>query len=185
MIFSENDRILLFDLGNILVSLNSVHEIWAGLKTGNDAEKTELDQLWSHSKAVFDYESGRIETLQDFYAAIKKEVPVTVSEDEFYMIFNQAIGDVFPETHQLLKGLSRRFRLFLLSNTSQAHWAICRDAHHLDGYFVKTFLSFEMGCMKPDPAAFQWAIQGIGTNPENIWYYDDRVEMLMKLLIME
>lgn len=182
MKLSKKDRILLFDLGNILVSLNSVRGLWTGLPAGSTAGTTALDQLWSHSKAVIDYESGRIDSLQEFYAAIKKEMPITVPEDEFNFIFNQAIGDVFPETRQLLTLLSRRYRLFLLSNTSQAHWAICRDTHHLDVFFVKTFLSYEMGCMKPDPAAFQITIQEIGVNPDNIWYYDDRAENVIEAI---
>jgi putative hydrolase of the HAD superfamily len=170
------DRILLFDLGNILVRLNSVNGIWTG--TGDNAQQDfpELDQLWSRSQAVADYETGRLQSLRAFYDAVRKEVPIAVCEDEFYRIFNQAIGDVFPETHAMLARLQKQYRLFLLSNTSREHWAICRDALNLEGYFTKTFLSYEMGIMKPDPASFQIAIDGIGVDPEIIWYYDDRAE---------
>lgn len=170
----KSDRILLFDLGNILVRLNSVEGIWADAGVRQALPAT--DQLWARSQAVADYETGRIQSLPAFYEAICEEVPITVNYDEFYRIFNQAIGDVFPETHAMLAHLQKQYRLFLLSNTSREHWAICRDMLNLAGYFEKTFLSFEMGIMKPDPAAFQIAIDGIGADPENIWYYDDRIE---------
>ncbi|MDW7657214.1 MAG: HAD-IA family hydrolase [Bacillota bacterium] len=176
MIKRDLEKILLFDLGNILVRLNSVNEIWTGTDPSLPRDLPELDQLWSRSQAVVDYETGRIRSLPAFYTAVGKEVPIAVSEDEFYRIFNQAIGDTFPETHAMLALLQDRYRLFLLSNTSREHWAICRDALHLDGYFTKTFLSYDMGIMKPDPASYQIAIDGIGVDPENIWYYDDRAE---------
>ena len=169
----ESVKILLFDLGNILVSLNSVDAIWSG---GNPDGPVDAHLHWSRSTAVRDYESGRIPSLASFYAALRQEADIKVDENEFYAIFNNAIGEVFPGTYSLLQELKEKHPLYLLSNTSEAHWAICRDQQKLDTYFTKALLSYEMGVMKPDPRAFELAIAAIQSDPQNIWYYDDRKE---------
>lgn len=172
------NKILLFDLGNILVQLNSVDSLFK--KEGQ--KEMLIDLFWSESKAVRDYESGRISSLKDFYKALKKEKPSVVSEFLFYDLFCKIIGDVFPNTRSLLSKLKDQYPLFLLSNTNETHWAVCRYNHQLDKYFNGVFLSYEMGAMKPDPMAFQMAIHAIGCNPQNIWYYDDRKENVKEAL---
>jgi putative hydrolase of the HAD superfamily len=174
---SQNNRVLLFDLGNILVSLNAVSAIWQRGSSAGGSVST--DHFWSSSKAVHDYESGRLPTLKAFYEALRTEHPIDVSEDEFYLIFRNVIGDVFPGTQALLSALRHEYPLYLLSNTSAAHWAICCDEQKLDVFFCKAFLSFKMGVMKPDPRAFQQTIVEMNSDPQNIWFYDDREDNVM------
>jgi len=176
---AASERVLMFDLGNILVHLNSVSKIWSGAQSREDKN---LEQRWSASQAVKDLETGRNNSLPAFLEAIRKDVPVTVSEDEFYKIFRQAIGTVPPVIHALLAILKTRYRLYMLSNTSFFHWSVCQDEHQLDRYFEKVFLSCELGVMKPDPRIYQAARQQINVCPENIWYYDDREENIREAL---
>ncbi|NLO37697.1 MAG: HAD family phosphatase [Clostridiaceae bacterium] len=170
---TSSERVLMFDLGNILVHLNPVSGIWSGYAPQANGN---LEQRWSTSQAVKELETGRNNSLPAFLEAIRQEVPVTVPDDEFYRIFRQAIGTVPAQIHALLALLKKRYRLFMLSNTSFFHWSVCQDEQQLGRYFEKVFLSCDLGVMKPDARIYRLASQQIDVIPENIWYYDDREE---------
>ena len=48
---AASERVLMFDLGNILVHLNSVSKIWSGKESRDDKN---LEKRWSASQAVKD-----------------------------------------------------------------------------------------------------------------------------------
>lgn len=65
--------------------------------------------------------------------------------------------------------------LGLFSNTSPWHWQYClRRFGVLPTMFRVHALSFELGAMKPDPAAFERAARLADTPPEAIFFTDDR-----------
>jgi glucose-1-phosphatase len=166
--------VLLFDLGNILVRLNSADLFWPGQ---NAAPGTlPFEERWGRSQAVRAYETGRISRLEDFYQEARREMGFTVAWDDFQPLFRQIIGGLFRETVPLLQTLRQTYVLMLLSNTNQEHWIHCRDNLGLGQYFQAEFLSCQMGVMKPDPLIFQQVLTAIGHNPQNIWYFDDRLE---------
>ena len=164
---------LLFDLGGILVHLGSVDCLWPDHGT-NEPEQRPFSERWATSRAVYDYETGRISDLADFFQAARAEMGITVNEAVFDQAFMSIIGEPFAETRPMLAALQGHYRLLLLSNTNEAHWRRCRDDLGLADYFDQLYLSFEMGVMKPDPAIFKQFLTSVGDNPQNIWYFDDR-----------
>ncbi|HBP37914.1 MAG TPA: hypothetical protein DD640_04085 [Clostridiales bacterium] len=170
-------EVLLFDLGNILVRLNFADCFWPG----RTLELGELPyaERWAGSRAVYAYETGQMASLDEFFQAARSEMGFSVTLEEFGPLFQQIIGDLFPETAPLLSALQAAYPLMLLSNTNQEHWIYCRDVLNLKGFFQEEFLSFQMGLMKPDPRIFQRALARIRHDPENIWYFDDREENVL------
>lgn len=165
--------VLLFDLGNILVRLNSVDLLWPDRLA--EPGTLPFAERWLGSQAVRAYESGLIHDLDTFYRAARAELGFSVPEEQFVQVFRQVIGDLFSETIPLLTALQGSYPLMLLSNTSQEHWVYCRDQLGLGGFFKKEFLSYQMGVMKPDPLIYQKLLAGSGTSPENIWFFDDNL----------
>lgn len=45
----------------------------------------------------------------------------------------------------------------------------------LESYFEETFLSFKMGIVKPDLAAYRVAIDRFNVKPERIFFVDDNL----------
>ncbi len=178
MINNSEERVILFDLGNILVRLNPVTAIWDLAKIKNPPE--DLNLLWAKSAAVTAYETGRIKSLPEFYEAMGQENPLKVDYAEFSDIIANAIADPFPGSHQLLASLKEYYPLYLLSNTNELHWSICQNQHQLGAYFADLFLSYEIGVMKPHPAIYETAIKAINTDPQNIWFYDDNKDNVKK-----
>lgn len=177
----ENKKILIFDLGNILVQLNPLSDLWSDQDlfhkqdTANEILALNEKKL-SQSQAVMKYETGQIRQLETFYFNAVQELDLHVDKNKFIDIYKKIIGQPFPETLNMLDDLRSSFRLFLLSNTSPVHWDICQKQWQVGTFFEKVFLSFELGVMKPDERVFTLVLEQIGVCPENIWYYDDRIE---------
>ena len=74
----------------------------------------------------------------------------------------------------------RGYRTFLLSNTNpylMDYWArtpqFTPQGNSIDAYFDKLYLSFEMGCMKPEPEIFRQMIKDAQIRPEETLFIDD------------
>ncbi len=166
--------VLMFDLGNLLVRLNPITDLWPEI-----VNRTELEQLagrWSRSRAVRDYESGIVRDMDEFRHQARCELDISVDDDAFDRIFGQMIGELFEETIPLLTALKPYYRLMILSNTSPFHWARCRDNQGLGAFFERVYISCEMGVMKPDPLIYNLVLRDLRVMPQNIVFFDDRKE---------
>ncbi len=70
----------------------------------------------------------------------------------------------------------KKYRLGVISNTNAPHIEELRRLSDVLNYFDHLTLSHETGCMKPDPAIYQAALQALGQAPEQCLFFDDREE---------
>lgn len=83
---------------------------------------------------------------------------------------------------QALEHLSRRYNLYLLSNTNDIHWTYSLEEHFLkQGFdpsklFKRIFLSHEMHLAKPDEAIYRQVLEEAQLNPEETLFVDDSAE---------
>lgn len=161
--------VILFDLGGVLIELSGVPQMsaWSGI---TDAE--ELWRRWLTSPSVRSFETGR-SSADEFAAALCAEFALTVSAAEFLAAFTLWPSRVFPGAHDLLATLAARHRLAALSNNNSVHWErISRDMG-LGRYFSASFLSHEIGLIKPDRAVFIHVVDALGCPPERVLFLDD------------
>jgi len=121
------------------------------------------------------YEAGGL-TTQEFFEEVRKITGYTGSAEEFASAF----GDIFTPISPMIE-LQRRLRekglpTWIFSNTNplavrhiRAHFPFFTG---FDGYI----LSFEAGCMKPDPAIYAIVEKKTGASGADILYIDDRPE---------
>ena len=166
--------IVLFDLGNILVHLRSVDRFWPDQTP--EPGTPSYSERWKVSSAMHRFETGQLADFSSFYEEAKAELGFPVGLDDFYRGYLETIGDLFDETIPILNALYSRFSLQLLSNTSSVHWQHCSKTLGLGHYFDRVLVSYELGCMKPDPQIFRQALIEIDRDPETIYYFDDRPE---------
>lgn len=167
--------ILIFDLGNVMVRLNSIDALWPEL-VSYQTPVEKLKRSWSESPAVRAYESGQIQDFREFYSKLKDDLAVDLEWSTFRDKYNQIIGSLYPETLPLLQKLTGAYPLYLLSNTSPAHWNYVNRQDDLTRFFRKCYLSYELGVMKPDPLIFEQVFRDIPSIPQNIYFFDDRSE---------
>ena len=74
----------------------------------------------------------------------------------------------------LLEGLSRRYRLLLLSNTNDIHYRFLRERYLMLRHFDDFVLSYEVGAMKPDAKIYDEAIRRAGAPADECFFVDDK-----------
>ena len=161
--------VLLFDLGGVLIELTGVARMgeWSGI-----ADSEELWRRWLTSPGVRSFETGR-SNADEFAAAMCLEFALPITAAEFMAEFALWPRQVFPGAHELLGALAARHRLAALSNNNAVHWErISRDMG-LGGYFSASFLSHEIGLIKPDRAVFEHVADALGCPPGRVLFLDD------------
>lgn len=159
-------RVVLFDLGGVLLELRDRFETFL------IDRNSDWDRLWIHSEAVREFERGHI-PIGEFARRIVDEMDLPYGPGEFIERFDGWPGQLFPGTEELLARIPATYTRALLSNTNALHWRRAGIADLLEHLFDRTFLSYEIGAVKPDADAYTHVFQVCGCAPENILFLDD------------
>jgi glucose-1-phosphatase len=163
---------IIFDFGDIFINLEKEAQIEAFNKLGLFGPNDEL-------VAANDlFEKGEISEIQ-FIETFQKYIP-DATVDEIRKAWNSIIGDFPLYRLEFLQLLTRKYKLFLLTNTDEIH--ISRFEHKAgitffsDFYqcFEKVYYSYEMGMRKPDPAIFKLILNKYDLSPKRTLFIDDK-----------
>lgn len=165
------DKILLFDLGGVLVDVVSVDRLTAILDDKKSRE--EVAQLWVNSKYLRLFESGMC-TKEQFANGAIEELGLPLSASTFLQEFAQFTSSLYSGVEKLLRKLMRKHTLACLSDTNALQWQVMCEKMELETYFKYIFLSFEIGKLKPDEAVYAHVLQTLQCDPAQIYYFDDR-----------
>jgi FMN phosphatase YigB (HAD superfamily) len=171
-------KVVIFDLGRVLVDFD--HRI-AAQKVAALTSRTpqQIFDLFFNSRLIQSFEEGNISP-EDFFDRVSQMLGLKIGFEEFLPIWNQ-IFLLSPENkavYDLGKKLKSRYRLALLSNINILHFNYLKKEFPVFDIFHDIFLSCEMGCIKPDPEIYRKVIAALGVLPEEIFYTDDRQELI-------
>lgn len=164
-------KAVIFDLGNVLIHFDAVRS------ARRFARKAEVPfkEVWAHfftSKVEKAYTRGEISTRVFFNHARK-----AFNSKLDFKTFSRLWNDIFRENrgmHAVLKKLSRRYPLYLISNTNALHFDHVRQTYpHIFRHFRRAFPSHRMGCRKPDPRIYWKTLRAIRLRPEETVFIDD------------
>lgn len=165
---------IIFDFGDIFINLDKKATI-DGLKNlGLKEWNTDLDQL------NFQFEKGNI-SREDFLAGFQKQLP-NASIEEILQAWNAILADFPLYRLEFLQMLSKKYRLFLLSNTDSIHIDTFEQrvgaSFYGDFYqcFEKVYFSFEMGMRKPDAEIYLTLLNKHQLQAKNTLFVDDKKE---------
>lgn len=156
-------------MAGVLVALDGVPCMARLL--GVEPRHEALHALWLGSPSVVAHETGRIDA-ETFAAGVVADLGLPTTPAGFLREFRAWPTGLLPGTLALLDEIPRRYPLAVLSNTSEAHWSVIREMG-LEGRFAGTYLSHQIGYLKPDPEAFQTALKGMGLAPAEVLFLDD------------
>lgn len=160
-------KVLLFDLGGVLLRLNDPGEAF-------DLQTSESDFLerWIHSPSVREFERGAINA-ESFAKSIVLEADLPYDWREFLEKFDAWPDRLYPGTTDLLDSIPSEYQRVLLSNTNAIHWNLDGIASELTHRFEEVFLSYVTGRLKPDPDAFHLVQTELGCETSQIVFFDD------------
>ncbi|MCV2403327.1 HAD family phosphatase [Marinomonas sp. C2222] len=167
---NQNIRVVLFDLGNVLVDLGDVSEMHSMLNT--KGEEAEVWLQWLNSPAVAAFDSGRI-SFDDFATALLKEVASDTDKEVFKTAFQAWPRGLFSGALDLVNSVKPELHRAVLSNTNAAHWPRLMEEMSLAGKFHSYYASHQVGLVKPERAIYQHVIDALRVLPEEILFIDD------------
>ncbi len=177
MIENKYDLVMC-DLGNVLVNFD--HRI-AVKKILSCTPKKEEDiyDLFFDSGLTELYEEGKI-SYDEFFNRVRTTLDLKVDKDAFRLIWN----DIFFEVplnlkmHDFLKGIKEKYKLVMISNLNESHFAFLEKKMSIFKIFHKLVLSYEAGCRKPCPDIYKKALEFGNTIPSRAFYIDDRHDLI-------
>lgn len=165
---------IIFDFGDIFINLDKDAPIIEFKKLGLHEWHDDLNDL------NVKFEKGQVSELQ-FINGFQKHVP-TASIEEIRNAWNSVLLDFPLYRLEFLQLLSRKYRLFLLSNTDAIHIDKFQHKAGMTFYrefyqcFEKVYFSFELGMRKPDSEIYKYLIQKHELIPKRTLFIDDKKE---------
>ncbi|RTZ94786.1 MAG: HAD family phosphatase [Deltaproteobacteria bacterium] len=162
--------LILFDLGGVLIELSGIQQM---LDWSRDSlSENDLWRRWLSSPAVRDFESGR-SSPDRFAREMIVEFNLSVSATRFLYAFTRWTKGLYAGADVMLKSLSERYALGILSNTNALHWHRFETEMNFLGYFDFVYPSHLTGYLKPDRETFQYVAKACGYQPGRILFLDD------------
>jgi len=168
---------VIFDLGNVLLDWNT-EQVLAALKLPNSDLKLLRDELFGHQDWL-DMDHGRTaETTVASGVSARTGLAITVIEAALEAAKQSLLP--IPASVELMREIhDRGFELICLSNMSRETYAHIK---HLDFFklFAGIIISGHEGCMKPDEAIFQLALQRFNLSPTETLFVDDSLPNILQ-----
>ncbi len=163
---------IIFDFGDIFINLDKKATIDGLERLGLSSWNEDLNQL------NISFEKGQI-SRDAFLLGIQKQIP-NATIDEILMAWNAVLLDFPLYRLEFLQLLSKKFRLFLLSNTDAIHIDHFEQREGASFYgdfyqcFEKVYFSYEMGMRKPDADIYTTLINRHELAPKRTLFVDDK-----------
>lgn len=181
----ENKKILIFDLGGVLIDLHVERSFAALVAMGADASiLTERDCLIN--RYMMDYDRGDI-TTDEMFAYIASQLPAAECGAEqrkrIAEAWNMMLGEYAPYKFRRIRELRERgYRVVMLSNTNDGHWGEVERLFEatmgepLSAFFDALYLSYRMHRRKPEPGIFLDVLAAEGADAADCLFFDDSAE---------
>jgi putative hydrolase of the HAD superfamily len=171
MSFDPNSiRVVLFDIGGILVELSGTSTLRAWL--GGRHSQEELLQMWLKSPVVREFETGRVEP--DVFAdRVIAEMPLPVTRKMLLKNIVLWSLNIFPGALDLVERIPRRYIRATLCNSNALHWPLLMRDTRLATIFDRHFASHLMGKLKPDEEVFRHVCAELRCDPREVLFLDD------------
>jgi len=165
-------RVLLFDVGGVLVQLSGVEAMLEWLD--NRISEDEFWRRWLQSVPVRQFETGQIDA-DEFAIGVTSEFGLPVGPRQFLEAFIRWPTGLYPGTLEMLARIPSSYQRAVLSNSNALHWPRVQTEMQLGAAFDNNFVSHLTGRIKPDAAAFEHVMESLGCSPASVLFLDDNL----------
>ena len=176
---APNFKNILFDLGGVILDINVQATLKQFYELGFPAELMQFPNSMT-TDLYFRYETGKLDTEQ-FRNEIRKTAGVEMTDHAFDEAWNAMLVRFPEERIALLKRLSKRYNLYMLSNTSSLHVKVFEKMYlevagePMQEVFKKIYYSHEIGWHKPDLEAWEYVLNDAHIKAEETLFLDDNI----------
>ena len=169
---STDIRVLLFDVGGVLVQLSGIDIMLGWL--GNTMTAEDLWRLWLRSDAVRKFETGRIDA-SEFAVSVTAEFGLPIEPQRFLQSFTDWPIGLYPGTLEMLARIPAGYQRAVLSNSNALHWPRMLGDMRLGTAFDNHFASHLTGRIKPDADAFEHVVSSLDCPAAQVLFLDDNL----------
>ena len=165
----------MFDLGGVVFDIDferafSHWATFAGVPVETLKSRYRIDAWYEQ------HERGEIEAAE-YFDALRGTLGITIPDEQFAAGWNAIFEEEPAEVFELFQSLGSRIPIYAFSNSNVTHQEFWERKYAKTlGLFRQVFVSCELGLRKPEAAAFRHVAACIGTEPENLLFFDDRAE---------
>ena len=161
----------IFDIGGVLINF-SFEELINRLTDITSSKKEEVEKLFSFEN-LYSIETGRI-TEDDYY----NETISPALNGFSYNDWIETLKDNYTLKKQgvdlMLSLKEKGNKIYILSNLAEYNKiAIERKCPEILGYTDHNFFSYELGFFKPEAGIYKSALNIIGADPSDCYFFDD------------
>ena len=168
----NSSAILMLDLGNVVFPLEfEAFDAW--LLTCRRDQQRDISK--DFLAIYLDYERGKFDT-SFYYRRMREELELDFEESKFEKMWLSCWQKDTEGMEDFIVSLKGKYKLCVLSNTNALHMNDYLKTKKILGHFDQLFLSYEMGCSKPDVAIYKKITQELQVKPEQILFFDDKAE---------
>jgi putative hydrolase of the HAD superfamily len=170
---------ILFDLGGVILDIDVQATLQRFYELGFPAQLMQYPHSME-TDLFFKYEIGKL-SAAEFRDEIRKVAGVDMTDEDFHEAWTAMLLRIPRERCDLLQALSKRYDLYMLSNTSDLHAPVFeqmfRDTAGMDMHdlFTKIYYSHEIGFRKPDRDAWEYVVRDAGIHPGETLFLDDNI----------
>lgn len=168
---------IIFDLGGVLYDIDPQLSFEAFRRLGINDFKVYYS-FKSQMDVFDDLEKGLI-SAGEFCGSIRQISGLDLTDEQITESWNALLVGMPLENIQLLRDISGKYRIFLLSNTNVLHLnqihdeMVSKGLSSLDELFEKAFYSFKMGMRKPGVEIYREVLNQAGLNAAGALFIDD------------
>ena len=166
-------RVVLFDVGGVLVQLSGVATVLGMGRRPLDARRGVAQMAALTGGARFRDRPRPTQTT--FAADLVAELELGVAPALFLESFAGWPTGLYPGVHELIARIPSNVTRALLSNSNSLHWPRVEDEFGLGALFEHRFVSHLTGRIKPDRDAFEHVISSLGCDAASVFFLDDNL----------
>jgi len=173
----QNIQNIIFDLGGIIlnIDLKQTELAFAELGVGNFNDYYTLQSAMPLFEKL---ETGAITPIE-FYNEFRKLSKVSLTNDQIMNAWNALLRGFPKERIDWLKQVSKRYKIYLLSNTNQIHYnsfinSFKREFNeNFNDLFIKAYYSYQLGLRKPSKEIFEIVLKKENLQASETVFIDD------------
>jgi len=163
---------VIFDLGRVLVRVDFTRGLFRLYPEASQTDDLALLEHLMNDEIFREFTSGNIEP-NELYRLVSGKYHLDLPFEEF----TREWCNIFEEMdgmEDMVKAVSNRYPVGLLSDVDILHWNYCRLRFPVIRHFSSPTLSFEIHAMKPAEICYLTAARNVGKPTENCLFIDDR-----------
>ncbi len=162
-------RLLLFDLGNVLVRFEP-ERFPAALGMAPQEARTNYEG--GMRELTNRYESGKC-TTEEYFAGLRAFLQNRFDIAALKNAFLGVLTDPIPGMEELVRDATSRLPAAVVSNTNDTHFNSVLPRVRALHYLPKRYLSYQVGVIKPAPEFYERILRDENVKPGEMLFIDD------------